>query len=100
MKGKFHTEEAVIPILLRKGIIVKEYGYDKNNNQVVVKEVGIPLNVFPGLRILGKLDFMRKQGWRVLKVSEMTDNIRVQRKKEDKEPFKKERRKKVISKMK
>ena len=100
MKGKFHTEEAVIPILLRKGIIVKEYDYDKNNNQVVVKEVGIPLNVFPGLRILGKLDFMRKQGWRVLKVSEMTDNIRVQRKKEDKEPFKKERRKKVISKMK
>ena len=29
----------------------------------------------------------------------MTDNIRVQRKKEDKEPFKKERRKKVINKM-
>lgn len=97
--GKKHTEEAVIPILLRKGIIVKEYDYDENNNQVVVKEIGIPQNVFPGLKILGKLDFMRKQGWKVLKVSEMTDNIRVQRKKEDKEPFKKERRKKVINKM-
>jgi hypothetical protein len=47
MKGKFHTEEVVIPILLRKGIIVKEYDYDKNNNLVVIKEIGIPQNVAP-----------------------------------------------------
>ena len=98
MKGKFHTEEAVLPILQRKGIAVKEFDYDVNNNQVVVKEIGIPLNVHPGLRILGKLDFMRKKGWKVLKLSEMTDNIRIQ-KKTEKESFSKKKEKKVINKM-
>ena len=97
--GKKHTEEAVIPILLRKGIIVKEHDYDENNNQVVVKEVGIPLNVFPGLKILGKLDFMRKQGWKVLKVDEMTEQLSKYQKREKKEPFTKEKRKKIINKM-
>jgi len=96
--GKRHTEEVVIPILLRKGIIVKENDYDVNNNLVVVKEIGIPLNVTPGLKILGKLDFMRKMGWKVLKLSEMTENNKYQ-KKTDKEPFKKEKTKKVINKM-
>ncbi len=38
MKGKFHTEEVVIPILLRKGIIVKEHDYDKNNNSKSTNE--------------------------------------------------------------
>jgi len=97
MKGKFHTEEAVLPILQRKGIVVKEYDYDSNNNQVVVKEIGIPLNVTPGLKILGKLDFMRRKGWKVLKLSEMTDNIKIQKKKDSKEPFQKKKR--VINKM-
>lgn len=96
--GKRHTEEVVIPILLRKGIIVKENDYDVNNNLVVVKEIGIPLNVTPGLKILGKLDFMRGQGWKVLKLSEMTENSKTQ-KRTDKEPFKKEKKKKVINKM-
>lgn len=96
--GKRHTEEVVIPILLRKGIIVKENDYDVNNNLVVVKEIGIPINVTPGLKILGKLDFMRKMGWKVLKLSEMTENNKYQ-KKTDKEPFKKEKKKKVINKM-
>ena len=84
MKGKFHTEEAVIPILLRKGIIVKENDYDKNNNLVIVKEIGIPQNVTPGLKILGKLDFMRKQGWKVLKLDQMTESLKVQVKKKTK----------------
>ncbi len=99
--GKKHTEEAVLPILQRKGIIVREYDYDENNNQVIIKEIGIPLNVHPGLRILGKLDFMRKKGWRVLKLSDMTDNLPRQKKtdsKDKKEPFFK--KKKVINKMK
>ena len=78
MKGKFHTEEVVVPILLRKGIIVREHGYDEHNNQVIIKEIGVPSNVQPGLKILGKLDFMRKQGWTVLKVDEMTDVVKVQ----------------------
>ncbi len=97
--GKRHTEEVVIPILLRKGIVVKENDYDVNNNLVVVKEIGIPLNVTPGLKILGKLDFMRKQGWKVLKLSEMTESNNKYQKKSDKEPFKKEKTKKVINKM-
>ena len=84
MKGKFHTEEAVIPILLRKGIMVKEYDYDEHNNQIIVKEIGIPQNVNPGIRILGKLDFMRKKGWRVLKLDQMTESIKVQIKKKTK----------------
>ena len=99
MKGKFHTEEVVIPILLRKGIVVKENDYDVNNNLVVVKEIGIPINVQPGLKILGKLDFMRKQGWKVLKVDEMTEQLSKYQKREKKEPFTKEKRKKIINKM-
>lgn len=104
MKGKFHTEEVVIPILLRKGIVVKEFDYDENNNQIVVKEIGIPLNVQPGLRILGKLDFMRKKGWKVLKLSDMSDNLPRQKKKDEKD--KKEsfvnnkKKKRIIVKMK
>lgn len=101
MKGKFHTEEAVIPILQRKGIIVKEYDYDENKNQVIVKEIGIPLNVQPGLIILGKLDFMRKQGWKILKLEDMSESIsRIQKKNDKKEPFVKERKKRIITKMK
>ena len=100
MKGKFHTEEVVIPILLRKGIIVKEHDYDKNNNLVIIKEIGIPQNVAPGLKILGKLDFMRKQGWKVLKVDEMTEQLSKYQKRDKKEPFTKEKRKKIINKMK
>jgi hypothetical protein len=97
--GKQHTEEAVIPILLRKGIIVKENDYDKHNNLVIVKEIGIPLNVTPGLKILGKLDFMRKKGWKVLKVDEMSESIKIQTKREEKKPFVKEKRKNIINKM-
>lgn len=101
MKGKIHTEEVVKPILLRKGIVVKENDYDENNNLVVIKEIGIPLNVTPGLKILGKLDFMRKKGWKVLKLSDMTDNsLPRQKKSEDKEPFKREKKKRIITKMK
>lgn len=99
MKGKFHTEEVVIPILLRKGIIVKEHDYDKNNNLVIIKEIGIPQNVAPGLKILGKLDFMRKQGWKVLKVDEMTEQLSKYQKR-DKKEFIKEKIKKIINKMK
>lgn len=99
MKGKFHTEEVVILILLRKGIIVKEHDYDKNNNLVIIKEIGIPQNVAPGLKILGKLDFMRKQGWKVLKVDEMTKQLSKYQKRDKKEPFTKEKRKKIINKM-
>ncbi len=100
MKGKIHTEEAVLPILQRKGIIVKYSDYDENND-LVVKEIGIPLNVHPGLRILGKLDFMRKMGWKVLKLSNMTESVKSQKKtdeKDKKEPFFK--KKKIINKVK
>ena len=101
MKGKFHTEEAVIPILLRKGIVVKEYGYDEHNNQVIIKEIGIPQNVNPGLKILGKLDFMRKQGWTVLKLEDMTVDVKPQFKKKRKEEIseKPEKRKRVFKKI-
>ena len=80
MKGRFHTEEAVIPILQRKGIVVKQNDYDENGNLLVIKEIGIPLNVNPGLRILGKLDFMRRQGWKVLKLSQMSESQKPQKK--------------------
>lgn len=100
MKGKFHTEEVVKPILLRKGIIVKENDYDANNNLVIVKEIGIPKNVAPGLKILGKLDFMKKQGWKVLNSDDMTEFNKFQRKSETREPFKKEKKKRIITKMK
>ena len=101
MKGKFHTEEAVIPILLRKGIVVKEHGYDEHNNQVIIKEIGIPQNVNPGLKILGKLDFMRKQGWTVLKLEDMTVDVKPQVKKKRKEEVseKPEKRKRVFKKI-
>lgn len=102
MKGKFHTEEAVLPILQRKGIIVNQLSsYDADGNSSQIKEIGIPLNVHPGLRILGKLDFMKKMGWKILKLSEMTENLPRQKKtdtKDKKEPFFK--KKKVINKMK
>lgn len=81
MKGRFHTEEAVIPILQRKGIVVKENDYHEHNNLVVVKEIGIPLNVTPGIRLLGKLDFMRKQGWKVLSIAQMSMPVKSQNKK-------------------
>lgn len=96
MKGKFHTEEAVKPILQRKGIIINEFGYDEHNNQIIVKEIGIPLNVQPGLRLLGKLDFMRGKGWIVLKMSDMTENTPKSQKRTVREPFVKEKRKKII----
>ena len=97
MKGKFHTEEAVKPILQRKGIVVKEFDYDENGNQLVIKELGIPANVFPGNKILGKLDYMRKMGWKVLKLEQMTETTKVQKKAEDTPKFK--QNKKFIKKM-
>lgn len=79
--GKKHTEEAVIPILLRKGLVVKEKDYDEHNNEVIVKQIGIPSSVQCGNKILGKLDFMRKMGWTVMKSDDMTVIKRPQKKK-------------------
>ena len=73
MKGKIHTEEAVIPILLRKGLVVKEYDYDEHNNKVLLKEIGIPKHIQCGNKINGKLDFMRIKGWKVVNSEDLTD---------------------------
>lgn len=55
--GKKHTEEAVIPILLRKGILVNP----------TTKQIGIPTDSQIGNKVHGKLDFMRKMKWQVIK---------------------------------
>ncbi len=74
--GKRHSEEAVIPILLRKGIIVKEYDNDRN----LIKQIGVPVSLQVGIRILGKLDFMRIKGWKVVRTDQMVDtNTKTQR---------------------
>ena len=69
--GKHHTEEAVIPILLRKGLTVKEYDYDEQGVKSLVKQIGIPTGMQLGIRILGKLDFMRIKGWKVINKDDM-----------------------------
>lgn len=84
MKGKFHTEEAVIPILQRKSIIVREFGNDEHGNQIIIKQIGIPMNVQPGIRLLGKLDFMRRMGWKVMKMDQMTASVKEQKNKREK----------------
>lgn len=55
--GKQHTEEAVIPILLRKGILVNS----------ATKQIGIPPDTQIGNKVHGKLDFMRKMKWQIIK---------------------------------
>jgi len=42
---------------------------------------------------------MRKKGWKVLKVDEMSESIKIQTKREEKKPFVKEKRKNIINKM-
>ena len=82
--GKHHTEETVIPILLRKGLTVKEYDYDEQGVKSLVKQIGIPTEMQLGIRILGKLDFMRIKGWKVINKNDMKVVEKVQRKKSDK----------------
>lgn len=55
--GKQHTEEAVIPILLRKGLLV-------NSD---TKQIGIPSDVLIGNKVNGKVDFMRKMKWQIIR---------------------------------
>ena len=59
-----HTEEAVLPILQRKGLYVNP----------LTKQIGIPSELQIGIRILGKLDFMMKVAkWQVVKNASKTD---------------------------
>ena len=82
--GKKHTEEAVIPILLRKGIIVKEYDNDRN----LIKQIGVPISLQVGNKINGKLDFMRIKGWKVMRTDQMLVESKSQRSsfKKEKQP--------------
>lgn len=61
--GKKHTEEAVIPILLRKGILV-------NSN---TKQIGVESGTLIGNKINGKLDFMRKMNWQIVRNATKSD---------------------------
>lgn len=59
-----HTEEAVLPILQRKGLYVNP----------LTKQIGIPSELHVGIRILGKLDYMMKvHKWQVVKNASKTD---------------------------
>ena len=59
-----HTEEAVLPILQRKGLYVNP----------LTKQIGLPPELQIGIRILGKLDYMMKvQKWQVVKNASRTD---------------------------
>ena len=59
-----HTEEAVLPILQRKGLYVNP----------LTKQIGVPSELQIGIRILGKLDFMMKVAkWQVVKNASRTD---------------------------
>ena len=59
-----HTEEAVLPILQRKGLYVNP----------LTKQIGVQSELQIGIRILGKLDFIMKVAkWQVVKNASKTD---------------------------
>lgn len=66
--GRRHTEEDCIYALRRKGIVVNEFTVDRDTGErIPAKEIGIPKRVKCGNKIWGRLDFMRLQGWSIIK---------------------------------
>ena len=56
--GKRHSDKAVLNILQRKGLYVNP----------LTKQIGLPSDVQIGIRVLGKLDFMRNiYKWQIIK---------------------------------